>query len=568
MLINFNHLKTFYKAIIQKMKSFRGNWNQNDPTADDYIKNRPFYSEGVKEQTVVLVDNLTSDVYSDYHPSCNFVPGQSYTVTYNGVTYSDLVCYRNESYNVICDEDNGYPCYIDDDGGNGLFIGANDDNWTISITTTIATEVIHKIDKKFIDLPNNIITEDDLAPVARSNDYWDLDNIPQIDSELSTTSRNAIRNSSVAQALQQKLSLAEFSLPSARYWQDVCYGNGKYIAIAGGSSGDQVYAVSKSGQSWQLGDLPSKQPWSSICYGNDKFVVVSGTVINSTKSTTAAYSYDGSNWTETQLPALGQWFRVCYGNGMYIAIDYGSNAIAYSYDGIVWQPHQISTTSYYTMGLADICYGDNKFVAVASYGVKNCIRYSYNGIEWFDAETPAVRNFASVCYGSGMFVAVGNENNTIFYSADGITWASTDLGKQYDLNSVCYGAGKFVALCGHLNSNNSYGKALYSTNGINWIECDIGVLSYWTRLCCGDSGFVAIAGGTHNSRRTVYSMDGICWTCNYLAQGELGRVTKEVAMDIQSYLNAVKTINGVAPSIDGNIEVEAMSMEKIDEICV
>lgn len=81
-------IKTLYNALLQRMKKYRGNWEQNDPTAEDYIKNRPFYT---------------------------------------------------------------------DDNGK-----------------------IIKLDKKFIDLPDGIITEDDLAPVATSGSYNDLSDTPTI----------------------------------------------------------------------------------------------------------------------------------------------------------------------------------------------------------------------------------------------------------------------------------------------------------------------------------------------------------------------------------------------------
>ena len=49
---------------MQKIKGSRGNWDQNDPTADDYIKNRPFYEDesGIhkideKSAYVVVVNN-------------------------------------------------------------------------------------------------------------------------------------------------------------------------------------------------------------------------------------------------------------------------------------------------------------------------------------------------------------------------------------------------------------------------------------------------------------------------------------------------------------------------------
>lgn len=74
------------------LKNAKPDWNQNDSSADDYIKNRPFYTD-----------------------------------------------------------DNG--------------------------------KVI-KLDKKFIDLPDGIITEDDLAPVATSGSYNDLTDIPETYSDV------------------------------------------------------------------------------------------------------------------------------------------------------------------------------------------------------------------------------------------------------------------------------------------------------------------------------------------------------------------------------------------------
>lgn len=107
MLINFNHLKTFGNAIVQKMKNFRGDWNQNDPTADDYVKNRPFYSEGNKEITIVSwsVDFDSGNISSTMgaagpilYQACiddpslnNFKTGQKYIVIWDNKTYECIV---------------------------------------------------------------------------------------------------------------------------------------------------------------------------------------------------------------------------------------------------------------------------------------------------------------------------------------------------------------------------------------------------------------------------------------------------------------------------------------------
>lgn len=38
-------IKLCFNALLQRLKKHRGNWDQNDPSADDYIKNRPFYTD-------------------------------------------------------------------------------------------------------------------------------------------------------------------------------------------------------------------------------------------------------------------------------------------------------------------------------------------------------------------------------------------------------------------------------------------------------------------------------------------------------------------------------------------
>jgi hypothetical protein len=172
MHVTFDSLKTFYNILLQKLKNYRGNWEQNDPTSDDYIKNRPFYS--AIEETV-LVDNLSDEDYQNGKaPGCNFVPGQSYDVIWNGVLYENLVCRFSEGYNVIACSDNGdSPFYIDDNGGDGLYISCNDGEWTVSIFTK--QEVVHQIDAKYLPDMNYVsyddaqtLTDDQMAQ-AREN---------------------------------------------------------------------------------------------------------------------------------------------------------------------------------------------------------------------------------------------------------------------------------------------------------------------------------------------------------------------------------------------------------------
>ena len=132
----------------------QSDWNQNDETKPDYIKNRPFYIG----ESVTLVDNLTSKDYnSDNHNyRLTFVAGDSYEVIWNGVSYT-VTCIQDGDWRILGDSDD-IPFYIDDDGGNGLYIGG-EGSWTV----TIKKESVVKLDEKF--LPDSLANKEDISSV-------------------------------------------------------------------------------------------------------------------------------------------------------------------------------------------------------------------------------------------------------------------------------------------------------------------------------------------------------------------------------------------------------------------
>ncbi|MFQ9975730.1 MAG: hypothetical protein ACLRVN_05355 [Butyricicoccus sp.] len=104
----------------------------------------------------------------------------------------------------------------------------------------------------------------------------------------------------------EKPRWTQTTLPASRYWFSVCYGDGKFVAVAKSSN---IAAYSTDGINWIQATLPARKDWFSVCYGDGKFVTVaSGTDI-------AAYSTDGITWTQTTLPDSAKWMSVCYGNG-------------------------------------------------------------------------------------------------------------------------------------------------------------------------------------------------------------------------------------------------------------
>lgn len=201
MLLNFEHLKTFYSALKQKMKNFRGNWNQNDPTADDYIKNRPFYSEGAQEVTIL---HYTVDTDAGSAPMISagpmiytvpfdaeglqpFVVDQEYSIKWNNKIYTckaklfDDIPALGDTGLVEGYVDTGEPFLIAiaPEGDFGVIITTEAGKYPITIT--MHQEIVHKLDKKFIDIPDNLVTTDILEEVYEDLQSSIPDNIVTYD---------------------------------------------------------------------------------------------------------------------------------------------------------------------------------------------------------------------------------------------------------------------------------------------------------------------------------------------------------------------------------------------------
>ena len=152
------------------------------------------------------------------------------------------------------------------------------------------------------------------------------------------------------------------------------------------------------------------------------------------------------SWTKgsTISDTSRNWCSVCYGNDKFVAVAYdNSNYFAYSTDGINWTEGTISSTS---RRWRSVCYGNDKFVAVA-YDT-NYFAYSTDGINWTEGTISSTsRRWRSVCYGNDKFVAVAYDTNYFAYSTDGINWTEGTISstKRYWF-SVCYGNDKYVAV--------------------------------------------------------------------------------------------------------------------------
>ena len=305
-----------------------------------------------------------------------------------------------------------------------------------------------------------------------------------------------------------------------RIWEDICYGNGKYVEVAR----YDVFAYSSDGINWtEINNGISSIIWWSICYGNGKYVAVAYS------SNKFAYSTDGINWTETSN-GIGDryWQSICYGNGKYVVASH-SNTFAYSSDGINWTE---TSNGLNDRNWQSICYGNGKYVATSQ---SNTFAYSTNGVNWTETNNGlSSRAWPSICYGNGKYIAIANNSNTFAYSTDGINWTETTNGlSSREWQSVCYGNGKYVAVV--FNSN----VFAYSSDGINWTETSNGLSDkWWHSICYGKDKYVVVA---QNSNTFAY-WDGIIHVEAENAFKEIS--TSGASLDWNSITNKPTTIAG------------------------
>lgn len=163
--------------------SVQSDWNQNDNTQLDYVKNRPFYSEVtetilVEESTVSFTSPATGIYYatiqSDFKPTAE----ETYKVSWDGAAY-ECVCKTVSGYNMIGNlsimgvgEDTGEPFAISplaDDSGIEIYTSDTSASHTFSISR-LAGEVVKIPDKYISNTFRDVLNAGN--PLLWSDDEW------------------------------------------------------------------------------------------------------------------------------------------------------------------------------------------------------------------------------------------------------------------------------------------------------------------------------------------------------------------------------------------------------------
>ena len=184
MLTTREVIKTFYNALLQRLKKHRGDWNQNDPSADDYIKNRPFYTDETKkivnvpEQKITIPSKRPYAAWLILPELIEFIVGQTYEVKWDDETYS-CVAFDSNGIGAIGNQgvfgdgtDTGEPFIMmisKAEGFGRVFAPEAIGTHTVEVTTT-----------KVVTLDRKYLPDLGLAPVATSGSYYDLEDVPDV----------------------------------------------------------------------------------------------------------------------------------------------------------------------------------------------------------------------------------------------------------------------------------------------------------------------------------------------------------------------------------------------------
>ena len=149
----------------------QSDWNQNDETAADYIKNRPFYTGDtvetvfVEESTITFAEN--NGLYIAQFPSTfRATVGDTYKVSWDGASYEctcvlikNLPAIGNPSIMSV-GSDTGEPFLIGVDNGKRIAIVTADTSASHTVSISGFVQEIVKIDEKY--LPDNLAIKSDV----------------------------------------------------------------------------------------------------------------------------------------------------------------------------------------------------------------------------------------------------------------------------------------------------------------------------------------------------------------------------------------------------------------------
>ena len=302
MLTTREVIKTFYNALLQRLKKHRGDWNQNDPTADDYIKNRPFYAGEpvetvlVEESTVSFADTGYDFYVGEIQSIFKATVGETYKVSWDGTVY-ECTCVGFRRGLVIgnlsipgAGSDTGEPFAIAIYNGKEIEILTADTSASHTFSISGFVQEVVKINEKY--LPQNLATKSEVETVQSTADNTQTvaDNAKTTANDAKTTANDAKSTANNAKSTADAAKITADNAQTVANDTRSTANNAKTTADAAKTTADAANAkvakaltVSPNGDIYvpvdamNGGTYPKLHLMSKDQYHNSSFVVTEST---------------------------------------------------------------------------------------------------------------------------------------------------------------------------------------------------------------------------------------------------------------------------------------------------
>lgn len=163
----------------------QADWNQNDSTAADYVKNRPFYTGDpvetvlVEERTATFEADSNGLYIADFLSTFVATVGETYKVSWDGTVYectcvaSGPACVLGNLSMIGAGSDTGEPFVMAIMNGESIQIGTADTSasHTFSISRTVVPVV--KINKKYLVQPDWNQNDETAADYVKNRTHYE-----------------------------------------------------------------------------------------------------------------------------------------------------------------------------------------------------------------------------------------------------------------------------------------------------------------------------------------------------------------------------------------------------------
>jgi hypothetical protein len=561
-----DYIKTIVNGIKAYVDTNKSDWNQNDPSAAGYIKNRTHYSEGmgiieVLPETTLKNGYYNSDAgYTSFEldpTSFTLVAGTTYIVNWNGNECSvkatvDGPVILLEGYNVpnvaipfrvILVPSFGYAEFrVDGDVTGTLSIGYEG-------------EIVHKIDKKYLPEMTNIKNIEDGSAVGSvrtsgslSEDMYHIGINAFAEGEFTAAAGYASHAEGIETHAGGEGAHAEgsYSIASGENSHAEGYSSeaSNYCSHAEGdateASGSTAHA--EGARTIASGPFSHAEGYKTTATGQsshaeNEYTTASGTNSHAEGFYTTASGLNSHVQGKYNIEDTENKYAHIVGNGSSSA---RSNAHTLDWNGNAWfagniyvggtaqntgkilaTKEDINTAVTDLVGAAPemldtieelaTAFQKNEDVvetlnqAIANHNIK-----TYTSLEQLDISNDQMSSEDFESNISIINTALKKEDVILYFTTDSaISYLYQSLIKKLetDVNVDSLTVTKKVPIY-IAAANDSLNKIAYSNDGINWYSTALPIAGVWNASAYGDGKFVLLS---KNSNIFIYSEDGVNW---------------------------------------------------------